>query len=165
MASGLHDPGEPDHVEPGRRWVTREDVGIDRMASALLIVRFIDPQASFAFGRPRGHKPHRGELRFDMFQAEYTHIGEDCTFQTLARRFGLADPAIRAIGEIVHDIDCKDERFGRPEQWALRRSFAESPPPMTMCDCDEVPPSSMTSTRRIAGSPRDTQPVRLAGIR
>ena len=50
-----------------------------------------------------------------MADAEYTHVGDDCTFQTLARRFGLTSRALRTIGEIVHDIDCKDELFGRPE--------------------------------------------------
>jgi hypothetical protein len=50
-----------------------------------------------------------------MYEAEYTHVGEDCTFQTLARQFGLRDAALRAIGEAVHDIDCKDDRFDRPE--------------------------------------------------
>lgn len=50
-----------------------------------------------------------------MFQAEYTHEADRCTFQTLVRRFALAERALQAIGEIVHDIDCKDEQFNRPE--------------------------------------------------
>ena len=50
-----------------------------------------------------------------MFEAEYTHEGDRCTFETLLARFGLRDRALRAIGQIVHDIDCKDEKFGRPE--------------------------------------------------
>jgi hypothetical protein len=102
-------------VEPGRTWVTRQDVHVDRIASAWLIRRFIDPEARFKFVAARGYTPRRGELRFDMFEAEYTHVGEDCTFQTLARQFGLRDTALRAIGEAVHDIDCKDDRFNRPE--------------------------------------------------
>lgn len=65
--------------------------------------------------------PSHGELRFDMFEAEYTHEGERCTFQTLVARFGLTDPALEAIGEIVHDIDCKDERVGRPETQGVAR--------------------------------------------
>lgn len=104
-----------DQVEPGRLWVTREDVHVDRIASAWLIRRFIDASARFKFVPARGYQAHRGELRFDMSKAEYTHVGEDCTFQTLLRRFGLQDAGLRAIGEIVHDIDCKDEQFGRPE--------------------------------------------------
>jgi hypothetical protein len=104
-----------DRVEPGRTWVTREGVHVDRIASAWLIRRFIDPDARFKFVPSRGYKPRPGELRFDMFEAEYTHVGEECTFQTLLRRFGLRDRALRAIGEVVHDIDCKNDQFNRPE--------------------------------------------------
>jgi hypothetical protein len=95
--------------------VTRADIHVDRLASAWLIRRFIDPAAHFKFVPARGYKPEPGELRFDMFEGEYTHEGERCTFETLLARFALADLALAAIGEIVHDIDCKDERFGRPE--------------------------------------------------
>jgi len=104
-----------DRVTPGQTWVTREDVYVDRIASAWLIRRFIDPAAKFKFVPARGYKRRSSELRFDMFEAEYTHVGENCTFQTLARRFAVNDRAVTAIGEIVHDIDCKDESFGRPE--------------------------------------------------
>ena len=102
-------------VEPGRTWVTREGVHVDRMASAWLIRRFIDPDARIKFVPARGYRPRPRELRFDMVDAEYTHVGEDCTFQTLVARFGLRDRGLTAIGEVVHDIDCKDERFGRAE--------------------------------------------------
>lgn len=105
----------PDRVAPGRTWVTRHGVHVDRMASAWLIRRFIDPQARFKFVPARGYRPEPGELRFDMFQAEYTHEGELCTFQVLVRRFGLGDPALSAIGEIIRDIDCKDGKHERPE--------------------------------------------------
>jgi hypothetical protein len=88
---------------------------VDRIASAWLIRRFIDAEARFKFVPARGYNPKRGELRFDMFEAEYTHVGEDCTFQTLVRQFDLREAGLRAIGEIVHDIDCKDDRFNRPE--------------------------------------------------
>src|SRR5689334_18219315 len=102
-------------VEAGRTWVTRQGVFVDRIASAWLIRRAIDPKARFKFVPARSYKPRAEELRFDMVGAEYTHAGEDCTFQTLIRRFGLDDRALSAIGEVVHDIDCKDEKFGRPE--------------------------------------------------
>jgi len=104
-----------DKVQPGRTWVTREGVNVDRIASAWLIRRFIDDDAQFKFVPARGYRPKAGELRFDMFEAEYTHVGEDCTFQTLLRRFGMRDRGLAAIGEIIHDIDCKDDRFSRPE--------------------------------------------------
>src|SRR5260370_6978510 len=50
-----------------------------------------------------------------MYEAEFTHEGANCTFETLLDRFGLRDRALRALGEIVPDIDCKDEKFGRAE--------------------------------------------------
>src|SRR5262245_6840517 len=98
----------------GRTWATRAGVHVDRIASAWLIRRFIDPEARFRF--VRGHEDAAaGELRFDMFEAEFTHEGEMCTFEVLRSRFGLEDRALARIGEIVHDVDLKDGRFGHPE--------------------------------------------------
>jgi hypothetical protein len=119
--SAAGDQGGPERVTPGRTWVTRKVVFVDRIASAWLIRRFIDPEARFKFVPARGYRPAPGELRFDMFEAEYTHEGERCSFQTLVARFGLDDPALAAVGEIVHDIDCKDEHFGRPETQGVAR--------------------------------------------
>ena len=98
-----------------RTWVTRTGIKVDRMASAWLIRKFIDPEARFKFVPAKGYQPEKGELRFDMFEAEFTHEGELCTFEVLVQRFGLTDPALRAIAEIVHDIDVKDAKYGREE--------------------------------------------------
>ena len=108
----------------GATWVTRVGVHVDRIASAWLIRRFIDPQARFKFVPPEGYRPRPGELRFDMFEAEYTHEGEACTFETLAARFAADDGAIRVIGQIVHDIDYKEGKFGRPETPGVERLIA-----------------------------------------
>jgi hypothetical protein len=99
----------------GRTWVTRQGVFVDRIASAWLIRRFIDPEAQFKFVPAKGYKPASGELRFDMFEAEFTHQGDRCTFEVLLEQAGLDDPALRAIAEIVHDIDLKDAKFARDE--------------------------------------------------
>jgi hypothetical protein len=99
----------------GRTWMTREGVHIDRIASAWLIRRFIDPEASFKFVPSKGYPPQPGEVRFDMYEAEFTHEGDRCTFEVLCERAGLDDWALRAIGEMVHDIDLKDAKFGREE--------------------------------------------------
>ncbi len=99
----------------GRVWVTRQGVHVDRIASAWLIRHFIDPEARFKFVPAKGYVPEPGELRFDMFEAEFTHEGDRCTFEVLLARAGLDDPALAAIGEIVHDIDLKDAKFSRPE--------------------------------------------------
>jgi hypothetical protein len=104
--------------------VTRTGVQVDRIACAWLIRRFIDPEARFKFVRGQDYAPQAGELRFDMFEAEFTHEGEDCSFEVLLRRFGLRQPALRQIAEIIHDIDLKDSRFSRPEALGLDRLFA-----------------------------------------
>jgi hypothetical protein len=108
----------------GRTWVTRSGVHVDRMASAWLIRRFIDPEAQFKLVSGQEHHPATGELRFDMFEAEFTHQGDLCTFEVLVRRFGLKDPALRPIAEIVHDIDLKDGKFSRPEAVGMDRLIA-----------------------------------------
>jgi len=99
-----------------RTWVTRRGVKVDRIASAWLIRRCIDPEAQFRFVADKGYRPTSDrEIRFDMFDAEFTHVGDLCTFEVLLRNFDLADPALAAIAEIVHDIDLKDDKFGHPE--------------------------------------------------
>jgi hypothetical protein len=99
----------------GRVWVTRKGIHVDRMGSAWLIRRFIDADGRFKFVEAKGYRPQPGEVRFDMFEAEFTHDGDRCTFEVLVERFALGEPALRALGEIVHDIDLKDTKFGRPE--------------------------------------------------
>jgi hypothetical protein len=98
-----------------RVWVTRQGVYVDRIASAWLIRRFIDPGARFRFVHAKHHVAQAGELRFDMFEAEFTHVGDRCTFEVLLARLDLNDKALTAIAEIVHDIDLKDAKFGREE--------------------------------------------------
>jgi hypothetical protein len=102
-------------------WVTRKGVHVDRIASAWLIRRFIDPQARFKFVPPQGYVPIDGEIRFDMFDAEYTHQGDLCTFEVLVRHFEIGDGAVTAIGEVVHDLDVRDGRFGRAELPGVER--------------------------------------------
>lgn len=99
----------------GKTWVTRAGIKVDRMASAWLVRRFVDPDAAFRFVPGRSHRPGAGEVRFDMVEAEFGHEGEDCTFEVLVRRLGLHDPGLRPIAELVHDVDVKDGKFARPE--------------------------------------------------
>jgi len=104
-----------------RTWVTRKGIYVDRIASAWLVRRFIDPKATFKFVPAKAYVPEPGELIFDMFEAEFTHEGDRCTFEVPNDRFGLQDPALRAVGEIIHDIDLKDEKFGRAERPGVER--------------------------------------------
>jgi hypothetical protein len=102
----------------GRTWLTRPRPGVDRMSSAWLIRRFIDPKASFAFGDRAGKT---AMIPFDMFGAEMGHQGGSCTFETIARKFGIDDPAVLWLGRIVHDLDLKENTFGVPESAAVGR--------------------------------------------
>ncbi len=108
----------------GRTWVTRKGIHVDRMASAWLIRRFIDPNAHFKFVPAKGYQPEPGEIRFDMYEADFTHEGDRCTFEVLIERVGLLDPGLGPIAEIVHDIDLKDSKFGRDETPGIDRIIA-----------------------------------------
>src|SRR5215471_17106351 len=112
------------HTIDGATWVTRRDVHVDRIASAWLIQRFIDRRPRFRFVDSKRYIHESGELRFDMFEAEYTHVGDACTFETLVATFVPQDEALREIGEIVHDVDCKDGKFRRDEAAGLARVIA-----------------------------------------
>jgi hypothetical protein len=108
----------------GKTWVTRKGIHVDRMASAWLIRRFIDSGARFKFVPAKGYKPLPDELRFDMFEAEFTHEGDRCSLEVLIERTGLNEPALGPIAEIVHDIDLKDSKFGRQETIGIERLIA-----------------------------------------
>jgi hypothetical protein len=107
-----------------RTWVTRTGVHIDRIASAWLIRRFIDADATFKFVPAKGYAPEARELRFDMFEAEFSHEGDLCTFEVLCARFDLREPGLAAVAELIHDIDVKDGKFGRPETPGLAAQVA-----------------------------------------
>ncbi|MEX1258769.1 MAG: chromate resistance protein ChrB domain-containing protein [Gemmatimonadota bacterium] len=117
-------PGSARSFDPmdfrGRVWVTRRGAKADRIGSAWLIKRFVDSDATFKFVSETGYVPSAGEIRFDMYEAEFSHQGDACTFEVLASTFVSVDRAVAAIGEIVHDIDLKESRFARPETEGIR---------------------------------------------
>jgi len=101
----------------GKRWVTRPRPGVDRMASAWLIRRFIDPKATFTFA----DAPGEAEIPFDMYVGDFSHVGSLCTFEVLCDRFRIADPVVVRLGHIVHDLDMKVTRYAPPEAPAVDR--------------------------------------------
>lgn len=119
----LESPSQPIDLK-GKTWVTRKGVHVDRIACSWLIRRFIDPDAVIRFVPGKSYVPKAGELRFDMFEGEITHEGDRCSFEVLLTRAGLADPALEAISEIVHDIDLKDAKFGREETTGIASLIA-----------------------------------------
>jgi hypothetical protein len=96
-----------------RTWLTRPRPEIDRVGSAWLIRKFIDPDAKFIFARTVAAA--REAVSFDMVEAEFSHHGEDCTFETLMKRFAIRDRAVRKIAEMIHDADLDDAKFQRNE--------------------------------------------------
>ncbi len=119
---GAHAAEQPSgNTAPGRTWVTRRGVKVDRIGSAWLIRRFIDPAAIFRFVEPTGYQIASGELRFDMYEGEYTHRGDLCTFEALREDHRLTDAALRPIAEIIHDIDLKEQRYAHPETAGVAR--------------------------------------------
>lgn len=99
----------------GRTWVTRKGIYVDRIACTWLIRRFIDTHAQFRFVSGKNYKPQPADVRFDMFDGEFTHEGDLCSFEMFVKRFFPKDRALKEIGRIVHDLDLKDGKFGKPE--------------------------------------------------
>ena len=104
----------------GRTWITQSQPGIDRVSSAWLILRYVDSHATFAFDQdPRQHPD---AIPFDMFNAGgFGHVGNDCTFETLVKSFGIKDSRLRLVAQAIHDADLADEHFGRIEALGIDR--------------------------------------------
>jgi hypothetical protein len=103
----------------GKTWLTRPRPEIDRVGSAWLISKFIDRRPKFVFAPSAGAVP--GAIPFDMLDAEFSHHGNDCTFETLIRRFAISDKGVAKIGEMIHDADLDDARFQRVEAVGIDR--------------------------------------------
>ena len=102
-------------IYQNRVWVTRSNIHVDRVASAWLIAKFIDKSPKFKFVENTNYKSQKNEICFDMFDAEFSHVGDKCTFEVLVESFSLERDAIWRIAEIIHDLDLKDTKFNRPE--------------------------------------------------
>jgi len=99
-----------------KTWVTRAKPFVDRMASAWLIKKFIDKDAGFKFIREQTVRQlDKRTIAFDIRDAEFTHSGDMCTFETLIKTFGIKDKAVKKIAGLVHDLDIKDDKFNVPE--------------------------------------------------
>lgn len=103
----------------GKTWLTRPRPEIDRVGSAWLIARFIDRKPKFVFASTADAIP--GVIPFDMLDAEFSHHGNYCTFETLIRRFSISDKSLIKIGEMIHDADLDDARFQRVEAVGIDR--------------------------------------------
>lgn len=104
----------------GKAWVTRRGMYVDRLACAWLIRRFVDGEARFITVDPEDAWPDEA-IPFDLKGVEFGHHGQQCSMETMAHRFAPDDCALRCVAEVVHDLDFKDEGFGRPETAGLKR--------------------------------------------
>jgi hypothetical protein len=107
----------------GKTWVTRKGIFVDRIACAWFIRRFIDQGAKLKFVASKDYKRKANELVYDMFDGDFTHDGDRCTFEVMIDGFGSADPALAAIAKIIHDMDLKDEKFGMIETDGINALF------------------------------------------
>jgi hypothetical protein len=103
----------------GKTWLTRPRPEIDRVGSAWLISKFIDRKPKFVFAASAEAVPNA--IPFDLLDAEFSHHGNYCTFETLTKRFAIADKSIAKIGEMIHDADLDDARFQRVEAVGIDR--------------------------------------------
>jgi hypothetical protein len=105
----------------GKLWVTRPRPEIDRVGSAWLIHKFIDASAKFVFGNAPAEFPKA--IPYDMFEVEFSHHGDNCTFETLIHRFGIRDRAVLRLAELIHDADVEDDKFHRVEGFGIEQIF------------------------------------------
>jgi hypothetical protein len=108
----------------GAVWVTRRDPHVDRLASAWLIKRFIDKKAKLEFVDMDTYVHKKGHFRFDVFEGEFSHEGDLCTFETLIKHFDLKEKGLERIAHIIHDLDIKDEKYSLPETEGVRIMLA-----------------------------------------
>jgi hypothetical protein len=105
----------------GKSWITRPRPEIDRVGSAWLIRKFIDPSAKFVFGNAPAEFPKA--IPYDMFEVEFSHHGDYCTFETLIQRFSIRDRAVLRLAELIHDADVEDDKFHRVEGFGIEQIF------------------------------------------
>lgn len=100
------------------KWVTWDNVGVDRMACAWLIRRQIDAEAEFVF-IPRGTSLPAGAEPFDIPGVRLSHRGGHCSFHALLERYKLDDPVLQRIARIVDEADTVQEVTVEPSAAGL----------------------------------------------
>lgn len=91
------------------KWVTWENVGVDRMACAWLIRRFIDPKAQFAFAPAGRQPPPKAGEPFDIPGVRLSHHKGHCSFHAFLEAYALTDPVLHRIARIIDEADTVQE--------------------------------------------------------
>jgi len=105
----------------GKTWVTRPRPEVDRVGSAWLITKFIDQNAKFVVANTPAAAPEA--IPYDMFEVEFSHHADSCTFETFIERFTIRDRAVLRIAELIHDADLEDDKFHRVEGFRVEQIF------------------------------------------
>src|SRR5690348_1543726 len=105
------------------KWITREHVKVDRVACPWLIRKFIDPEAEFLFApadRVLEVAEREGAIPFDVTGVELGQHEGRCSFEAIAAKYGIDDPALQLLAKIVHGADVSHDLYGRPEAPGLK---------------------------------------------
>src|SRR5687768_12138360 len=105
------------------KWVTREHVKVDRVACPWLIKKYVDPEAEFLFvpaDKVLEIAASEEAVPFDIPGVELGHHEGKCSFEAIVAKYGIEDPAIRLLAEIVHGADVSHDLYGRPEAPGLK---------------------------------------------
>jgi hypothetical protein len=105
------------------KWVTRKNANVDRIACPWLIKRFVDPDAEFSYvGRDEVMRVAKsdGAIPYDVPDVELGHVDGRCSFESILKKYGLDEPALRLLGRIVHGADVPEDIAIEPEAAGLR---------------------------------------------
>ena len=101
------------------KWITRERVKVDRVACPWLIKKFVDAEAEFFFvpaDQVMTDAERLGATPFDVKGVELGHHGQECSFETILKKYNLTDnPALVLLGKIVNGADTDNTLWNQPE--------------------------------------------------
>lgn len=121
----VHSRGAADHAFAGNhrmKWITRERVKVDRVACPWLIRKFVDPAAEFLFvpaDKVMAVAKRENATPYDVADVELGHHDGKCSFEAIVAKYGIDDPAIHMLAEIVHGADVKADLYHRAEAAGL----------------------------------------------
>jgi len=105
------------------KWVTRQNVKVDRVACPWLIRKFIDAEAEFLFVPPdevMATAERKDAIPFDVPDVELGHHDGKCSFEAIVEKYAIDDPAVQLLAKIVHGADVAADLYGRPEASGLK---------------------------------------------
>jgi hypothetical protein len=105
------------------KWITRKNASVDRIACPWLIKRFIDPDAEFLYvpaPEVAASAERLGATPYDIAGVELGHMGGRCSFESIILKYGLHDPALDRLAQIVHGADVSEDVGKTPEAAGLK---------------------------------------------